>query len=173
VPRELLSQAAYGRRRGISQAAVWKRTTTAGGPIPVHGPKKRIDPAEADAIWDATKTPQGEGGAEAARPSATVIDADRYLEAKTARMIALARREELELRRREHELVDRRQAEREAEEAGQRERAAWTAWSVRTAAVLAVALDVNGDQVADLLDTAVREQLGTLAAAARAQADGR
>src|SRR5262245_53751925 len=40
MPRELLSQAAYGRRRGVSQQAVWKRTITAGGPIPVHGPEE-------------------------------------------------------------------------------------------------------------------------------------
>jgi hypothetical protein len=59
MPRELLSQAAYARRRGISQAAVWKRTVTNGGPIPVHGPKKLIDVAEADALWEATMSPQG------------------------------------------------------------------------------------------------------------------
>jgi hypothetical protein len=28
----------------VSQMAVWKRTITPGGAIPVHGPKKRIDP---------------------------------------------------------------------------------------------------------------------------------
>ena len=39
----LLSQRAYAKRRGISQAAVWKRTAAAGGPIPVHGPKKKIE----------------------------------------------------------------------------------------------------------------------------------
>jgi len=44
----LVSQRAYARHRGISQAAVWKRTIIAGGPIPVHGPKKLIDVAEAD-----------------------------------------------------------------------------------------------------------------------------
>ena len=33
----LVSQRAYDRHRGISQAAVWKRTTAAGGP----GPRRR------------------------------------------------------------------------------------------------------------------------------------
>src|SRR5262245_11210677 len=59
----LVSQAEFGRRRNISREAVRKRTVTAGGPIPVHGPRKLIDVAEADTLWDATKTPQGEGGA--------------------------------------------------------------------------------------------------------------
>jgi hypothetical protein len=169
----LVTQADYARHLGISREAVRQRTTTAGGPIPVHGRKKLIDVAEADALWESTKNPQGEAGAEAARPeSAAVIDATTYLRVKTLRMAALAKREELELRVREQQLVDRQQAEREAEEAGQRERAAWTAWSVRTAAVLADALDVDSDQVADLLGREVRAQLGALAVTTRAQADG-
>jgi hypothetical protein len=55
----LVSQRQYAKRRGISQAAVWKRTTTAGGPIPTHGPRKLIDPAQADALWEVTMSPQG------------------------------------------------------------------------------------------------------------------
>jgi hypothetical protein len=64
----LVTQAAYARRRGIRRVAVHKRTVGAGGPIPTHGPKKLIDPAEADQLWDATKTAQGEAGAAAAQP---------------------------------------------------------------------------------------------------------
>jgi len=52
----LISQAAYARHRGISRVAVHLRTVTKGGPIPVHTAKKLIDPAEADALWDATKS---------------------------------------------------------------------------------------------------------------------
>jgi hypothetical protein len=55
----LVSQRQYAKRRGISQAAVWKRTTAAGGPIPTHGPRKLIDPAQADALWEVTMSPQG------------------------------------------------------------------------------------------------------------------
>src|SRR5262245_37509269 len=97
-------QAEYARRRGVSQEAVRKRAMT--GAIPVYGSKHLIDVDEADAIWDATKTPQGEGGAEAVRSeSAAVIDATTYQRVKTRRMAALAKREELELRVRERELV--------------------------------------------------------------------
>ena len=44
----LVTQANYARHRGVSRVAIHKRTTTNGGPIPVHGPKKLIDVAEAD-----------------------------------------------------------------------------------------------------------------------------
>jgi hypothetical protein len=42
-----VTQAEYARRRRVSRVAIHKRTTTAGGPIPVHGPKKLIDVEEA------------------------------------------------------------------------------------------------------------------------------
>ena len=55
----LVTQANYARRRGISREAVRQRTVTARGPIPVHGARKLIDPAEADALWEVTKSPAG------------------------------------------------------------------------------------------------------------------
>ena len=67
----LVSQRAYARRRGGRQIAVWKRTTTAGGPIPVHGPRKRIDVAEADALWHATMSPSGPRTRKPPAPAAT------------------------------------------------------------------------------------------------------
>lgn len=51
---ELVTQAEFARRRGVSREAVGKRTTTRGGPIPVHGPRKLIDVVEADALWAPT-----------------------------------------------------------------------------------------------------------------------
>lgn len=51
---ELVTQAEFARRRGVSREAVGKRTTTRVGPIPVHGPRKLIDVAEADALWAPT-----------------------------------------------------------------------------------------------------------------------
>jgi hypothetical protein len=53
----LISQREYGRRRGISGEAVRNRTVPHGGPIPVHGPKKRIDETEADRLWWVTMAP--------------------------------------------------------------------------------------------------------------------
>lgn len=54
MERELVTQAEFARRRGVSREAVGKRTVTRGGPIPVHGPRKLIDVAEADALWAPT-----------------------------------------------------------------------------------------------------------------------
>ncbi|HJW69341.1 MAG TPA: hypothetical protein VJ829_08290, partial [Candidatus Binatia bacterium] len=55
----LVTQAEYARHRHISREAVRKRTVTAGGPIPVHGPKKLIDPDEADGLWEPTMSAAG------------------------------------------------------------------------------------------------------------------
>lgn len=51
---EMVTQAEFARRRNVSREAVSKRTVTRGGPIPVHGPRKLIDLAEADALWAPT-----------------------------------------------------------------------------------------------------------------------
>lgn len=56
---ELVTQAEYARRRGISRQAVSQRTAPQGGPLPVHGPRKMIDVAEADRLWPATLDPRG------------------------------------------------------------------------------------------------------------------
>jgi hypothetical protein len=55
----LVTQAEYARHRGTSREAVRQRTVTAGGPIPVHGVKKLLDVAEADDLWETTKTTAG------------------------------------------------------------------------------------------------------------------
>ena len=82
-----MTQAEYARHRHISREAVRKRTVTSGGPIPVHGPKRLIDPVEADALWTVTKTRHGD----AATASGT------HHEAKTAKMVVDAKRAALEL----------------------------------------------------------------------------
>lgn len=166
VPRALLSQAAYARRRGISQQAVWKRTTTAGGPIPVHGPQKRLDVAEADALWDATKSPQGEGGAPAAAapPDAPpVVDASLYARAKAMRMAALAKREALELRIREGELVDRAAVQHQVEGLAQEYFDGWRRWPARVGPVVAQRLGgLDATVVVELLHELVEAHLATL-----------
>jgi hypothetical protein len=74
----LATQAEYARHRQISREAVRKRTTTAGSPIPVHGPKRLIDVDEADALWEVTKT--------------APADYRTYHEARTAKMVVDAKR---------------------------------------------------------------------------------
>lgn len=78
-----VTQAAYARHRGISRAAVSKRTIGIGGPIPTYGPKKLIDVAEADALWEGTKTVQGEAGAEAADDADDLLAIDDAQQVRT------------------------------------------------------------------------------------------
>jgi hypothetical protein len=45
----LLTQAEYARRHRVSRQAIHRQVRE--GIIPTHGPRKRIDPAEADRCW--------------------------------------------------------------------------------------------------------------------------
>jgi hypothetical protein len=74
--RELVAQRSYARRRGVSVQAVNAQTATHGGPIPVHGPKKLIDVAEADRLWAARRTEATITGGQLAhaRAAALVVD---------------------------------------------------------------------------------------------------
>jgi hypothetical protein len=143
-----MTQAAYARRCGLSRVAVHKRTMTKGGPIPVHGPKKLIDVAEADALWEATKSPQGAGGAEAARLAV----------AGTAR------------RRGRLPACQHHTAYPTAD--GAWEVLEWRAWVPNAAACLAQALEVEVARVRPLLEELVETQLeafGLYAADVQAQ----
>jgi len=62
----VVTQAEYARHRGVSKVNAHRRTMTVGGPIPVHGPKKLIDVAQADALWDVRMSLQAAGSARAA-----------------------------------------------------------------------------------------------------------
>ena len=149
----LVTQAEYARHRHISREAVRKRTATAGGPIPVHGPKRLIDLDEADALWTFTKTVHVEAGASSAA----------YHEAKTAKMVVDAKRAALELRVREGQLVDRQAAERAVEQLLRRVRDSFLRWPARVAPGLAVKWTREAAEVADVLAVAMREQLDELA----------
>jgi hypothetical protein len=145
----LVTQAEYARHRQISREAVRKRTMTAGGPIPVHGPKRLIDVNEADALWEVTKT--------------APVDHRTYQEARTAKMVVDAKRAALELRVREGELVDRQAAERVVEQLLRRVRDSLLRWPARVAPGLATRWTREAAEVADVLAAAMREQLDELA----------
>jgi hypothetical protein len=100
----LISVREYARRRGIDESAVRKRTVTHGGPIPVHGRAKRIDPDEADRLWRVTMGPTGaatsrlQGAAEAddspdapgaAAAAAFLGNHEALLQARTALLLTL------------------------------------------------------------------------------------
>ena len=135
----LVSQRAYAKRRGISQAAVWKRTTAAGGPIPVHGPKKQLDPAEADALWDATMSPQGAapriGAATAPRssePSPPGVTGGQLAQARAAALVVDVQTKRLVLEQRRGALISRDRAVLKAFSFARMLRDAWLTWPART-----------------------------------------
>jgi len=70
---------------------------------------------------------------------------------------------DLELRRRQGELIERADAERAAFERAQRERHAWQSWTATAAAWLASELGVPERDIFDRLDRLVRDHLDQLA----------
>jgi hypothetical protein len=122
----LVSQREYARRRGLTKTAVLKRTVAHGGPIPTHGPRKQIDEAEADALYEATMAPNGAATSRfrsptspgtSESPSTTSADArsaarlgSTLVQARTAMLLTEAQLRRLQLEERRG-LVINRQAE--------------------------------------------------------------
>jgi hypothetical protein len=158
----LMSQSAYARQRGITHQAVSKRTATVGGPIPVHGPKKLIDPAEADALWEGTKSAQGAGGAEAAReaPSAPGSDLAR---ARAAAVIIDVQTKRLNLEQRRGALISKDRATLTAFSFARTIRDACQAWPSRVGPALAAQFELDPAAVTVALDEHMRALLEELA----------
>ncbi len=164
----LVSQRAYAKRRGISQAAVWKRTTAAGGPIPVHGPRKQVDPAEADALWDATMSPQGAasgngataGSAESSPPG---ITGSQLAHARAAALVVDVQTKRLVLDQRRGALISRDRAVLKALSFARMLRDAWLTWPARVGPQLAADLGVEPAVLVIALEDLVRAHLEELA----------
>jgi hypothetical protein len=120
----LVTQAAFARHRGVSREAVRKRTVTAGGPLPVYGPRKLLDLTEADALWVATMSPQGmanTNGNGAAPPST----GSELVRARTAALTVDIEVKRLALAKLRGELISRDAAVRKAFAFGRLWRDAW------------------------------------------------
>jgi hypothetical protein len=168
----LVSQRAYGRHRGISQAAVQKRTAGAGGPIPTHGPKKLIDVAEADALWESTMAPHGvtnarfrrpESSPPPAEPSAVLKNATTLWQARTAMLLTEAQLKRLQLEERRGLVVNRQTAVDKAFAFARLFRDAWLAWPAHVGPLLAAQFDLDATAVTVALSNHVREHLEQLA----------
>jgi hypothetical protein len=179
----LVSQRAYGRHRGISQAAVWKRTTAAGGPIPTHGPKKLIDVAEADALWDTTMSPQGAGNAQArtadqgspagrataagngaarARPG-TEAGVSPLTQARAAALVVDVQVKRLTLEQKRGALISRDRAVLRCFTFARLLRDRWLAWPAQAGPLLAAQFEVDATTLTVVLEGLVREHLAELA----------
>jgi hypothetical protein len=162
---QFVTQAEFARRRGISREAVRKRTVTAGGPIPVYGPGKLLDVAEADALWDATMSPQGVGNtqARATASGAAGVSGSELARARAAAVIVDVQTKRLTLEQRRGALISRERAVLRAFAFARLLRDAWLTWPTRVGPQLAAAFDVDATAMTVALEGHVREQLAVLA----------
>ena len=164
----LVSQRAYAKHRGLSQAAVQKRTAGAGGPIPTHGPKKLIDVAEADALWEATMAPNGVANARFRRPAPAepppvLRNATALWQARTAMLLTEAQLKRLQLEERRGLVINRQTALDKAFAFARLFRDAWLAWPAHVGPLLAAQFDLDATAVTVALANHVRDHLEQLA----------
>jgi hypothetical protein len=161
-----VSQRGYAKRHRLSQAAVWKRTTAAGGPIPTHGPRKLIDVDEADALWEATMAPNGAAnappapGAEAPPPAVT---GTQLAAARAAALVVDVQTKRLALEERRGNLMSRSLARSNAFSFARTLRDACQTWPARIGPALAAQFDLDAAAVTVALGDHVRELLDELA----------
>jgi hypothetical protein len=171
----LVTQAAYARHRGISPVSVFRRTVKGGGPIPTYGPKKLIDVAEADALWEATKSPQGVANTAArlaaaaaastpdpAAAAAGVSGAD-LTRARAAALVVDVQTKRLLLERTRGALISRDRATLKAFAFARTLRDACMTWPARIGPQLAAAFDLDAAAVTVYLEDHVRQLLIELA----------
>jgi hypothetical protein len=162
----LVTQADYARRKGLSRVAVHKRTTTKGGPIPVHGPKKLIDVAEADALWDATMSPQGAGRAAAAGRRGAVpppAGGDDLTRARAAALVLDVQTKRLNLEQRRGALISRDRAVLRCFAFARLFRDTFLSWPARVGPQLAAQFDVDPTAFTVALEGHVRQHVTDLA----------
>jgi len=176
-----LSIRAYARQRGVSHVAVLRAIKT--GRVALE-PDGTVDAAKADASWERStdpgrKKPLARPKPENLRPVAepalgSVRDTLReqglpagprvtFVEARTAREIAMAHLARLKLQERRGELVDRTSAAALVFRLAREERDAWINWPARVSALMAAELGVEAHPMQKILETYVRAQLIELA----------
>jgi hypothetical protein len=145
---ERISQRAYARRRGCSVQAVNAQTADHGGPIPTHGPAKRIDPAEADRLWPSEPASGRGDQLRAARAAAIVLD---------------VRAKQLALDQRRGSLIPRDRVVLKLFSFSRMLRDRWQAWPARVGPQLAAELGVEPAALVVALEELVRAHLEELA----------
>jgi len=168
-----ISIRAYGRYRGVSDAAV--RKAIAAGRITPE-PDGTIDVAEADRQWaENTEAPRVgtraravQAPAPSSEPTASDVSAPlpgggtSLLQARTVNEVVKAQTNRVRLARLKGELVDRAQAMAHVFKLARTERDAWLNWPARVSAQLAAKLEVDPHTMHISLEAAVREHLQEL-----------
>jgi hypothetical protein len=165
----LVTQAEYARHQGVSRVTVHLRTAPKGGVIPVHGPRKLIDVAEADALWHATMSPQGAGRARAeaerkrrAAGTATAPPGDELARARAAALVLDVQTKRLNLEQRRGQLISRDRAVLRCFAFARLFRDTFLSWPARAGPLIAAQYDIDATALTVTLESHVREQLAVL-----------
>jgi hypothetical protein len=143
-----------------------------GGPIPVHGPRKRIDDAEADRLWLSTMNPSGVSTSRFQSPpqpagppgrEIRVATSGALTQARTALLLTEAQIKRLWLEQRRSQLLDRDTVRAKWSTLLRSMRDAWLAWPERVGPALAADLGVDAPRLVAALERYVRRQLTELA----------
>ena len=169
-----ISIRAYGRHRGVSDAAVRKAIKT--GRITPE-PDGTIDPQKADAQWtantdtsqqrkrsarravpvEAVNTVREVTGEAALPPGGTTL-----LQARTANEVLKAQTAKVRLARLKGELIDRAKALAHVFKLARAERDAWLNWPARVSSQMAAELSVDAHALHVLLEREVHRHLEEL-----------
>jgi hypothetical protein len=176
-----LSIRAYARHRGVSHVAVLRAIKT--GRITPE-PDGTIDPDKADASWERSTDPGRKRSTLRSKPEnlrpvaepalGSVRETLReqglpagarvtFVEARTAREIAMAHLTRLRVQRMKGELVERDRATALVFRLAREERDTWINWPARVAALMAADLGVEPHPMQRALETQVRAHLAELA----------
>jgi len=165
----LITQAEYARLRGVTRQTVQLRTMTRGGPIPVHGPRRMIDPNEANALWDATMSAAGAANAREAmmdRKADTpppAMTGNQIAQARAASLVVDVQTKRLALEQRRGALISRDRAVLKVFSYGRTIRDACQTWPARIGPALAATFDLDAAAVTVYLEDQVRTLLHDLA----------
>lgn len=176
-----LSVRAYARHRGVSHVAVMKAVRAGRIQQEADG---TIDPARADAAWEAqtdpTKRPATSKATslayavvppppEPAAPSpppqrdAPVAAGANFAQARTMHEVAKAQKARIQVQRLKDEVIDRANALAMVFKLARQERDSWVTWPARVAGQMAAEAGIDPHTMQTLLETHVRAHLNELA----------
>lgn len=169
-----ISIRAYGRHRGVSDAAVRKAIKS--GRISKE-PDGTIDPDKADVQWDKNTDLAQQRESKRKAVSSAAIDAvndtlqeqgvstggTTYMQARAANEVLKAQTNRLRLQQIKKELVDRSSALAHVFKLARAERDAWVSWPARISSQMAAELGVDAHTMHVTLEAYVRQHLSELA----------
>lgn len=169
-----ISIRAYGRYRGVSDAAVRKAIKS--GRISKE-PDGTIDPDKADAQWGKNTDVAQQREPKRKAVSSAAIDAVHdtlqeqgvstggatYMQARAANEVLKAQTNRLRLQQLKKELVDRSSALAHVFKLARAERDAWISWPARISSQMAAELGVDAHTMHVTLESYVRQHLSELA----------